>query len=238
MMMMLLLLLPPWCHSWYCLFIICSADSSSRAVEQMQQQHAAAFPLAALPIDTVAHVLRWVPQQQRLCQCAMVCRAWRTAAAAATVDIQTVPASNLKAAQCFHKWLLRHGGSVQALTLNRTGTSQRSQQIALPLKQLHGVSFVWATNADILDDEEDDSLISDNPLAALTGLETLGLSRSSVCGEPGGLRFLPVLGSSLRRLRLAYVSSRYDMMYVSVVDCCVTCYALQLGRLPGMCLVY
>jgi hypothetical protein len=180
-----------------------------------------------------------VPQQQRLSQCAIVCRTWRTAAAAATVDIQTVPASNLKAAQCFYTWLLRHAGNVQALTLDRAGTSQRSQQIALPLKQLHGVTFLWATNADILDVEssalpaplqfcnnpyydENGRLISGkpnasssssssaNPLAALTGLETLGLSRSSVCGEPGGLGFLPVLGSSLKRLRLAYVSSRYD----------------------------
>jgi hypothetical protein len=131
------------------------------------------------------------------------------------------------------------------LTSSNAGTSQRSEQIALPLKQLHGVTFLWATNAEILNvessmlpsamqfssnyrgyctahgrfvrdkpaakaaaDASNSSSSSGNPLAALTGLDTLGLSRSSVCGEPGGLRFLPVLGSSLTRLRLAYVSAR------------------------------
>jgi hypothetical protein len=194
-------------------------------------------------------VLRWVPQQQRLSQCATVCRAWRTAAAAATFDIQIVPASSSQAAQCFQNWLLRHSGSVKTLTLSGAGTSQRSKQIALPLKQLHGFTFLWATNAEILNEKSStlplgmhfrsegcyyvngivrdkpaataaadasssssSSSSSDNPLAALTGLETLGLPRSSVCGEPGGLGFLPVLGSSLKRLRLrlAYMSARYN----------------------------
>jgi hypothetical protein len=230
---------------------------------QQQQQQDDAFPFAALPDDALAQVLRWVPQQQRLSQCAIVCRAWRTAAAAATVDIQTVPASNLKAAQCFHTWLLRHGGSVKALTISRPGTSQRSQQIALPLKQLHGVTFLWATNADILNvesstlpstmqlrsncfdrfleengrltshkpaaDASSSSSSSANPLAALTGLETLGLSRSSVCGEPGGLGFLPVLGSSLKRLRLAYMSARYDSTLLMWLNLNVYLNMLYLG---------
>jgi hypothetical protein len=39
-----------------------------------------------------------------------------------------------------------------------------------------------------------------NPLAALTGLAGLGLSRSSVCGEAAGLCYLPVLGATLTRL--------------------------------------
>jgi hypothetical protein len=109
------------------------SSSAVQILQQQQQQHrsssgtyAAAAAGCCFPLSSLT-MLRWVPQQQRLSQCAFVCRAWRTAAAAATVDIQTVPATTLQAAQRFHTWLLRHGGNLQALTQVPASAANRSR---------------------------------------------------------------------------------------------------------------
>jgi hypothetical protein len=111
------------------------------------------------------------------------------------------------------------------------------QEVQLPFRQLSSLTKLWATNADLLDlpiatdpdgaagsnssstvstsrsstttsSSSSSSSGSDNPLSALTRLAELGLSRSCVLGAPGALQFLPALGASLTRLRLACVPSK------------------------------
>jgi hypothetical protein len=124
-------------------FIQCLAHTPA-----MESQEGDPFPLAALPIDTLANVLRWVPQQQRFYNCAVVCKAWQAAAAAATRDLQMVPPKYTAAHQRFHTWLLKHSGNVKSLTVTRAGNSnsQHIEQVMLPLKQLSGLTSLWATN--------------------------------------------------------------------------------------------
>jgi hypothetical protein len=96
-----------------------------------------------------------VPQQQRLYNCAVVCKAWQAAAAAATRDLQIVPHKYTAARQRFHTWLLKHSGNVKSLTFTRAGNSnsQHIEQVMLPLKQLSGLTSLWATNAALSDGE-------------------------------------------------------------------------------------
>jgi hypothetical protein len=49
------------------------------------------FFTADVPPDVLVKVLRQLPQSQRLCECSLVCRAWRAAATAATDELQMLP---------------------------------------------------------------------------------------------------------------------------------------------------
>jgi hypothetical protein len=71
---------------------------------------------AALPEALIAEILQHVPQQQRLQQCALVCKAWASAAALATVHVER----HLKEGQTFrgfHSWLDKYAGQLVSLQL-------------------------------------------------------------------------------------------------------------------------
>ena len=93
----------------------------------------------ALPQALTAQILQHVPQQQRLSQCALACKAWATAAAAATVHVQYTP--NYSTITDFNDWLEQHAG--QLLSLRVTSETEAEYDIVLPwegfpkLQQLH-----------------------------------------------------------------------------------------------------
>lgn len=72
-----------------------------------------------LPVVLPAQVLAHVPQQQRLTQCALVCRAWSSAAASVTVHVQCMLTA--ATALAFQAWLLQHAGQLRALQLSSGG---------------------------------------------------------------------------------------------------------------------
>jgi hypothetical protein len=87
---------------------------------------------AVLPEALTAQILQHVPQQQRLQQCALVCKAWASAAAVATVHVeqkykpaQTIPAIG--------SWLRQHAAQLESLQLSYRG---RQRQPQLPWAKL------------------------------------------------------------------------------------------------------
>jgi hypothetical protein len=86
--------------------------------------------LSDLSAELAAEVLRHVPQQQRLTQCALVCRTWASAAAVATLHVKCklTPAT----APALQAWLQQHAG--QLLTLQLSGRGRIS--LRLPLHKL------------------------------------------------------------------------------------------------------
>jgi hypothetical protein len=72
---------------------------------------------ASLPEALTAQILQHVPQQQRLQQCALVCKAWASAAALATIHVQ----QKLKPGQAtsaFESWLQKYAGQPESLELS------------------------------------------------------------------------------------------------------------------------
>jgi hypothetical protein len=84
---------------------------------------------ADLPAALTAQVLSHVPQAPRLTQCALVCRAWASAATLSTVDVQL----NLEAntVHAFNCWLQQHAGQLRTLRLG----GGFSNPLRLPLGQ-------------------------------------------------------------------------------------------------------
>jgi hypothetical protein len=76
--------------------------------------------------DILVKVLSFVERQQRIGSCSLVCRAWRSAAAAATPDISiilpkqdTFTPLDLRCSS-FETWLVHHGSQVHSLQLGCT----------------------------------------------------------------------------------------------------------------------
>jgi hypothetical protein len=69
--------------------------------------------LSDLPAPLTAQVLSHVPQQQRLTKCALVCRAWASAATLSTIHVECALTEAILPA--FQTWLQQHAG--QLLTL-------------------------------------------------------------------------------------------------------------------------
>ena len=76
------------------------------------------MPAPELPAALWAQVLQHVPLQQRLSRCALVCKAWAAAAAAATVDIKVQLFGDEKLA-ALQSWLHRHSGHLCSFKLAR-----------------------------------------------------------------------------------------------------------------------
>jgi hypothetical protein len=88
-----------------------------------------------------AQILQHVPQQQRLSHCALACKAWATAAAAATVYVEYSPtAATLPA---FESWLQQHAGQILTLKVDCADRYNYEHELLLPvntmgqLQQLH-----------------------------------------------------------------------------------------------------
>jgi hypothetical protein len=76
------------------------------------------MPSSVLPEALTAQILQHVPQQQRLKQCALVCKAWAAAATEVTVHVEgsldNMPPGALAALE---SWLVKHGGQLESLKL-------------------------------------------------------------------------------------------------------------------------
>jgi hypothetical protein len=74
--------------------------------------------LQQLPHEVLVHVMRWLPQRDRVGACALTCRALLAAAGAATVRLD-VMSLNQQGADAVAAWLGRHGSShMEVLDLN------------------------------------------------------------------------------------------------------------------------
>jgi hypothetical protein len=93
---------------------------------------------AALPVSLLAEILQLVPQQQRLTQAALVCRAWAPAAAQATVHVQHNLQPDLDAVAALESWLAVHAGQLLSLKLTwpRGQTDHPHSKLQLPLDKL------------------------------------------------------------------------------------------------------
>jgi hypothetical protein len=175
--------------------------------------------LAEIPPDVLVRVLRQLPLSVRLLECSLVCRTWRAAAAVATDDLQLVPPNGSCAARAFQSWMVQHGSNLKALTILSSEVLSQRQEVQLPFQQLHSLTKLWATDADLLNlpstadpagttGSSSSRSGSSSPLSALASLAELGLLRSSVLGDPGALQYLPALSASLTRLQLADVHAK------------------------------
>lgn len=102
------------------------------------------FGSATKPVALVAKILQHVPQKKRLCQCALVCTAWATPAAQATVHVnRKLRSSSVPSLQ---RWLEVHAGQVLSVRLRAKRAVSR-HKLKLPvhkltkLQQLHLEGF-------------------------------------------------------------------------------------------------
>jgi hypothetical protein len=72
--------------------------------------------ISDLPLALTARVLSHVPQQQRLTQCALVCRDWAAAATRGTVHVQ-ITRLKAGAVAAFKRWLRQHARQLLTLKL-------------------------------------------------------------------------------------------------------------------------
>ena len=81
---------------------------------------------AVLPEALTAQVLQHVPQQQRLQQCALVCKAWASAATLATTHVEQKykPAQTIPAIE---SWLRQHAAQLESLQLSYNGRQREPQ---------------------------------------------------------------------------------------------------------------
>jgi hypothetical protein len=81
-----------------------------------------------------ARILQNVPQQQRLSDCALACKAWATAAAAATVHVEYSPTGATLPA--FHAWVNQHAGQIITLQVDCADRYDYAHELLLPLNSL------------------------------------------------------------------------------------------------------
>jgi hypothetical protein len=104
-------------------------------------------PAAALPEALTAQILLHVPQQQRLQQCALTCKAWAAAAALATVHVQQKFKPDVQAISAFNSWLQRYAEHIETLELSRSDRGTQPQLRLCKLAklqrlQLEGVALL------------------------------------------------------------------------------------------------
>lgn len=85
-----------------------------------------------LPRTLWVAILQLVPQQQRLSRCALVSKAWKAAAAQATIHV--VQELSLKAAPAFNRWLARYADQLHSLRLS--SCLHNEPVLTLPLGEL------------------------------------------------------------------------------------------------------
>jgi len=92
---------------------------------------AAALTLSFVPLDIIRMVLQYMGDEDRF-TCALVCKAWAKAAAAATRSA-VIRRPSLQTFNCLPKWLQNHGHQLLVLQLHDCGGAAL---IALPCAQL------------------------------------------------------------------------------------------------------
>ena len=91
---------------------------------------------STLPEALTAQILQHVPQQHRLKQCALVCKAWAAAATEVTVHVErSLDNMPPRALAALESWLVKHGGQLESLKLSG-GTNIKLRLLQLPLDKL------------------------------------------------------------------------------------------------------
>lgn len=95
---------------------------------------ATADPFAQLPGSALSLILQFVPLQQRLTQCALVCSSWSAAAVLATVCVEHKLQGT--AIQSCEAWLQQYGKQLQSLALAAASYTCNTPQLQLPWAEL------------------------------------------------------------------------------------------------------
>ena len=170
---------------------------------------------AALPEALTAQILQHVPQQHRLQQCALACKAWASAAALATAHVQQKLQAKGRAIPALESWLRKHAGHLESLQLSHSKTAVYKQlDLQLPWAQLAKLQCLQLEGFKVMLPGEDDSSGS-NPSSGLVA------SNGSTTGE-GTHTLAPLLLPSLQHLQL------------SKVQLVSTSSLLQLAGAPGL----
>jgi hypothetical protein len=170
---------------------------------------------AALPEALTAQILQHVPQQQRLQQCALACKAWASAAVLATAHVQQKLQAKGRAIPDLQSWLQKHAGHLESLQLSHSKTAVYKQLgLQLPWAKLAKLQRLQLEGFKVMLPGEDDSSGS-TPGAGLVA------SNGSSTGE-GTHPLAPLLLPSLQHLQL------------SKVQLVSTSSLLQLAGVPGL----
>jgi hypothetical protein len=145
--------------------------------------------------ENLEHILQQFSQQERLGTCALVCRAWHTAAVAASTDVSLTHFSDscgsegpisddtwhtiiYAKTESLAEWLLKHGSAVQHLTISGAQLYELYEdfeelQVAMPfaqLRQLRSLSLSGPCRIYPLGDPA-----CSDPWSLLTSLTALGI---------------------------------------------------------------
>jgi hypothetical protein len=127
---------------------------------------------AALPEALTAQILQHVPQQQRLQPCALVCKAWASAAALATAHVE-LKRTRGQTISAFNSWLQQHAGQLESLQLSYVqGVEDEQLGLQLPLGklaklqrlELEGFKILLPGECDSSSSTEEDAPTSAAPL--------------------------------------------------------------------------
>jgi hypothetical protein len=114
--------------------VVCSRFAS--VVPGLQREawrpSTAAADLPSLPTHLLVKILEMVPQNHRLCKSALVCKAWASAATAATrrVSLEVNPDTVLRQAGV-HAWLQQHSSSLSSLELRSPSSASLVEEDSL-----------------------------------------------------------------------------------------------------------
>ena len=150
----------------------------------------------SLPEALTAQILQHVPQQERLQQCATVCKAWASAAALATIHVQQGLQED-HARRAVEGWLEKHAGHLESLQLSHSDTAMFVHQgLQLPWTKLAKLQRLQLEDFNVTLPGEDDS--SDSTPGAGPGSNS---GSSSVVGT----HMAPLLLPRLQHLQLSRV---------------------------------
>jgi hypothetical protein len=172
--------------------------------------------VAALPEALTAQILQHVPQQQRLQHCALVCKAWASAAALATVNVEQTFKAEGQAILAFKSWLQKHAGHLESLQLSYSAVCEKLE-LQLPWAQLAKLQRLQLQGFELSLPGEEDSSIS----SGSTACAAAGASSTSNLGE-GTHGPAHLLLPCLQQLQL------FKVQLVS------TSSLLQLAGVPGL----
>jgi hypothetical protein len=182
-----------------------------------------------------------VPQQQRLQQCALACKAWASAATLATVHVELKLQAEAKgqAIPVLEIWLQQHAGQVESLQLTLTSTSMgdmvydpqlsysdrtAQHELQLPWAKLSKLQRLQLEGFKLTLPGEEDSQGATSGAGAGAGAATSSSSssRGNSSGGKGIHTPAPLLLPSLQYLEL----SKVQLVSSSSL--------LQLARAPGL----
>jgi hypothetical protein len=172
---------------------------------------------AALPEALTAQILQHVPQQQRLQQCALACKAWASAAVLATAHVEQTFQAEGQALPVFESWLQKHAGHIESLQLSYVGEWCEKHELQLPWAKLAKLQRLQLQGFELTLPREGG--ISNN-ISGSTPSAAAGASSSSLAEEvhmPA-----PLLLPSLQHLQL------FKVQLVSASS------LLQLAGMPGL----